>query len=176
MPRKKGIMILGIGGAGCNFLRSLEGFQYPNVELWALDSNLPSLKRSNAPYKLILPSNPSDQASLKPMRPAFDAAKLVFLIAGLGGKTGTTVAPILAQWAKTAGAKTVALLFFPFQHEGSNRKALAQTTISKIKDSVDTLKIIQNEKINGKEFSNLDLSSSFNFLDHRAMEEIRSRI
>ena len=74
-------------------------------------------------------------------------ADLVFLTAGLGGGTGTGVMPVLAEAAKQSGALTIAVVTKPFSFEGTQRERIAQEGLMKLKDKVDALIVVPNDRI-----------------------------
>jgi cell division protein FtsZ len=157
------IKVLGVGGGGGNAVNSMiDSNQIENVEFISINTDAQALLTSQAETKLQIGSNftrglgsgadpevgkaaaEESQEKIKDM--LFDS-DMVFITAGMGGGTGTGSAPIIAQVAKEAGALTVAVVTKPFLFEGVRRMQTAEEGIEVLKDCVDTLIVIPNQRL-----------------------------
>lgn len=157
------IKVLGIGGGGNNAVNFMvtEG-NIQGVEFIAVNTDMQALLASNADIKLQIGekltkglgsgSNPeigqaAAEESRERIKNLLKDTDMVFITAGEGGGTGTGAAPIIAQIAKDVGALTVAVVTKPFGFEGARRMIQAEEGIDLLKDEVDTLIVIPNQKI-----------------------------
>ncbi len=157
------IKVLGVGGGGnnaVNFMVTENDIQ--GVEFISVNTDMQALLASNADIKFQIGekltkglgsgSNPEiGQAAAEESREKISNllkdTDMVFITAGEGGGTGTGAAPIIAQIAKDVGALTVAVVTKPFAFEGARRMIQAEEGIDRLKDEVDTLIVIPNQKI-----------------------------
>jgi len=157
------IRVLGVGGGGGNAVNSMiESDQIEGVEFISVNTDAQALLTSKSETKLQIGSNftrglgagadpevgrtaaEESQEKIKDM--LFDS-DMVFITAGMGGGTGTGAAPIIAQIAKEAGALTVAVVTKPFLFEGVRRMQTAEEGVEILKDCVDTLIVIPNQRL-----------------------------
>ncbi|MEW6220082.1 MAG: cell division protein FtsZ [Thermodesulfobacteriota bacterium] len=158
------IKVIGIGGAGGNAVNTMVDGRLSGVEFIAANTDLQALEHSKADIKLQLgPSvtrglgagaNPrkgqeAAEESAEDIRRALDGADMVFVTAGLGGGTGTGGAPVVARIAKELGALTVAVVTKPFRFEGKNRMNQALAGWAALKEHVDTIITIPNDRLLG---------------------------
>lgn len=156
------IKVIGVGGAGGNAINTMIHSNLEGVDFIAANTDLQALKANKAEGKLQLGrdltkglgagANPEigKNAALETERELADAlmgADMVFVTAGMGGGTGTGAAPVVARVAKECGALTVGVVTKPFAFEGKRRARLAEEGISHLRDAVDTLITIPNEKL-----------------------------
>lgn len=157
------IKVLGVGGGGNNALNTMiNEAKIQGVEFIAVNTDLQALLANNAATKLQVGekltkglgsgADPSvgeaaAEESKEKIKDLLMDTDMVFIAAGMGGGTGTGGAPIIAQAAKEAGALTVAVVTKPFLFEGTRRMVQAEEGIEKLKDKVDTLIVIPNQKI-----------------------------
>jgi cell division protein FtsZ len=156
------IKIIGIGGAGCNALDTMINYGLQGVELIAANTDIQDLQRCLAPVKLQLGEKltrgmgaggdpqigrEAAKESIDLIRDALQGAHMVFIVAGLGGGTGTGGAPIVAQVAKALGALTVAIVTKPFRFEGKKRRLQAEEGWQELKKAVDTIITIPNDRL-----------------------------
>jgi cell division protein FtsZ len=156
------IKIIGIGGAGCNALDTMINYGLQGVELIAANTDIQDLQRCLAPVKLQLGEKltrgmgaggdpqigrEAAKESIDLIRDALQGAHMVFIVAGLGGGTGTGGAPIVAQVAKQLGALTVAIVTKPFRFEGKKRRLQAEEGWQELKKAVDTIITIPNDRL-----------------------------
>lgn len=157
------IKVLGIGGGGCNALNSMIDLQQiQGVEFVAINTDAQALSVNNAPVKIQIGeqlthglgsgANPevgrkAAEESSEKVKSLLEGADMVFLTAGLGGGTGTGASPIVAGISKSVGALTVGVVTKPFEFEGRRRMGVAEEGISNLKDKVDALITIPNQKL-----------------------------
>ncbi|HQM16089.1 MAG TPA: cell division protein FtsZ, partial [Candidatus Woesebacteria bacterium] len=157
------IRVLGVGGGGGNAVNSMiESNQIEGVEFISVNTDAQALLTSKAETKIQIGSNftrglgagadpevgrtAAEESQDKIKDLLFDS-DMVFITAGMGGGTGTGAAPVIAQIAKEAGALTVAVVTKPFMFEGVRRMQTAEEGIEILKDSVDTLIVIPNQRL-----------------------------
>lgn len=157
------IKVIGVGGGGGNAVnRMIESSGILGVDLWTVNTDAQALSRSLAPNKLKIgdqtsrglgaggkPSVGADAAeeSREIIMQMVSNADLVFVTAGMGGGTGSGAAPIVAECAKLSGALTVGVVTKPFAFEGRKRMQQAKQAIVEMKDKVDTLIVVSNDKL-----------------------------
>ncbi|MBI2840008.1 MAG: cell division protein FtsZ [Acidobacteria bacterium] len=156
------IKVIGIGGAGGNAVNRMIQARIVGVDFIAANTDWQALKANPAPTKLQLGekltkglgagANPEigKQAALEDtdkILEVLDGADMVFITTGLGGGTGTGAAPVVAQLAQEIGALTVAIVTKPFWFEGKKRMAAADQGLLELRDCVDTVIEIHNERL-----------------------------
>ncbi len=156
------IKVLGIGGGGCNTIQRMIQSDLKDVTFVAINTDKQVLDRSNADIKIQLGkeltrgngagSNPqigqeAAKESEKEIRALLQGTDMVFLTAGMGGGTGTGATPVIAQIAINMGILTVAVVTKPFSFEGPKKMKRAETGIEYLKECVDVLLLIPNEKV-----------------------------
>lgn len=157
------IKVVGVGGAGGNAISSMisEG-GISGVEFIAINTDAQALLNNKAAIKIQIGEtltkglgsggNPevghnAAEESKEQIKEELSGADMVFITAGEGGGTGTGASPIVAEIAKETGALTVAVVTKPFDFEGSRRKTAAEDGIQRLKDNVDTMIIVPNQRI-----------------------------
>ncbi|MGK2858060.1 MAG: cell division protein FtsZ [Thermoanaerobaculia bacterium] len=160
LPAK--IKVIGVGGGGGNAVNRMIQAGIKGVEFIVANTDLQAMKTSLAPVKLQLGSkltkglgagaNPDvgKNAALEDTEMILEAmqgADMIFITSGMGGGTGTGAAPIIASLAAELGALTVAVVTKPFNFEGKKRRSQADQGIRLLRDSVDTLITIPNERL-----------------------------
>ena len=158
------IKVLGVGGGGNNAINSMiSSGKIKGVEFIAVNTDMQALINSNADIKLQIGekgtkglgsgSNPeigsqAAEESREKIKEVLMGADMVFITAGEGGGTGTGAAPIIAEISrKDVGALTVAVVTKPFLFEGARRRVQAEEGIENLKDKVDTLIVIPNQRL-----------------------------
>ena len=156
------IKVAGIGGGGNNAVNRMVSAGVKGVEFLALNTDRQALKNSLAETKIQIGEKTtkglgagadpdvgeqSAEESIDEIREALEGADMVFITAGMGGGTGTGAAPVVAEIAKELGALTVGVVTRPFTFEGVKRKKQAEKGIAQLKDKVDTLVIIPNDRL-----------------------------
>ncbi|MBQ5996764.1 MAG: cell division protein FtsZ [Bacteroidales bacterium] len=174
------IKVVGVGGGGCNAVSYMYKQGIHNVDFIICNTDAQALRKSPVPVQIRLGKDMTDglgagnkpavgeaaaRESADDIRAALDAnTKMVFITAGMGGGTGTGAAPIIAKIAKEADILTVAIVTLPFQFEGSARYQQALRGIEALKDNVDALLVINNEKLR-EMCGNLTISQAFSRAD-----------
>ncbi len=158
------IKVLGVGGGGNNAINSMiSSGKIKGVEFIAVNTDMQALLSSNADVKLQIGekntkglgsgSNPevgatAAEESREKIKEVLMGADMVFITAGEGGGTGTGAAPIIAEIArKEINALTVAVVTKPFLFEGARRRVQAEEGVEKLKENVDTLIVIPNQRL-----------------------------
>ena len=156
------IKVVGVGGGGTNAVNSMVRDNIRGVEFIIANTDLQSLEKSECPEKVQLGgeltrglgagSNPdigrnAAEESENIIRDMLVGSDMVFVTAGMGGGTGTGAAPVIARIAKEVGALTVGVVTKPFQFEGRPRMRQAEEGILELKEAVDTLIVIPNQKL-----------------------------
>ena len=174
------IKVVGVGGGGCNAVSYMYRQGIHNVDFIICNTDAQALRKSPVPVQIRLGKDMTDglgagnkpavgeaaaRESADDIRAALDAnTKMVFITAGMGGGTGTGAAPVIAKIAKDADILTVAIVTLPFQFEGSARYQQALRGIEALKDNVDALLVINNEKLR-EMCGNLPISQAFSRAD-----------
>ncbi len=156
------IKVIGVGGGGSNAVNRMISSDFTNVEFIAINTDAQALYHSKAQYKIHIGkeatkglgagANPevgkiAAEESLEEIKASLKGADMVFITCGLGGGTGTGAAPVVAGIAKELGALTVGIVTRPFSFEGQNRAKKADNGFTALKESVDTLITIPNDRI-----------------------------
>jgi cell division protein FtsZ len=156
------IKVVGVGGGGGNAVNRMIDAGLKGVEFIAVNTDAQALLMSDADVKLDLGrqltrglgagSDPevgkqAAEEHREEIEEVLKGADMVFITAGKGGGTGTGGAPIIAEMAKAAGALTIGVVTRPFTFEGRRRSVQAETGIQTLKEKVDTLIIIPNDRL-----------------------------
>ena len=156
------IKVIGVGGAGNNAVNRMIDENVQGVEFIVVNTDLQALAGSNAEVKIQLGpkltrglgagANPeigrkAAEESEEQIAEALRGADMIFVTAGMGGGTGTGAAPIVARIAKEQGALTVGVITRPFTFEGPKRGRFAAEGVAQMKEHVDTLVIISNNRL-----------------------------
>jgi cell division protein FtsZ len=174
------ILVIGVGGGGGNALNRMIDSDLMNVEFIAVNTDSQALAANSAPHKIHVGkattkglgagSNPtigkkSAEESSEELRAAIEGADMVFVTAGMGGGTGSGGAPVIAEIAKELGALTVGVVTRPFHFEGARRKQQADQAIDAMKERVDTLIVIPNDRILSIIDKKTPLTDAFTIVD-----------
>jgi len=174
------IKVVGIGGAGGNAVNRMIQAKIEGVDFIAANTDLQALRSSLAPIKLQIGAKLTSglgcgavpergrQAALEDTEriiEVIDGADMVFITCGMGGGTGTGAAPVVASLATELGALTVGVVTKPFNFEGKKRAAHADQGIIELKEVVDTLITIPNERLLYAMGSEALLEDSFRYAD-----------
>lgn len=156
------IVVIGVGGAGSNAVNRMIDDNISSVEFYVANTDQQALSRSKAVNRIVLGEQSTGglgaggdpevgrraaEESIDKIREIVAGANLVFIAAGMGGGTGTGAAPVIAAAAKEAGALTVAIVTRPFTFEGKKRIANSVEGLNNLKDSVDAIIIVSNDKL-----------------------------
>lgn len=174
------MVVVGVGGGGNNAISRMSKEFSRGIDLIAVNTDIQDLEHCQAKHKINIGRNLTKGlgAGMNPdlgrqaaeenrldLTEALQGADLVFLTAGMGGGTGTGAAPIIADIAKELGALTVAIVTKPFAFEGSQRIKIAEEGILKLKDRVDSLIIIPNDRIFNIIGSDTSIMKAFSKID-----------
>jgi len=156
------IKVIGVGGGGSNAVNRMVQVGLDGVEFIVANTDLQALKASPAPVKIQIGTkltkglgagadpNVGRDAALEDtdkVIQALDGADMIFVTTGLGGGTGTGAAPVIASLAGELGALTIAVVTKPFKFEGKKRLVQAERGLEALRDSVDTIITIPNERL-----------------------------
>ena len=156
------IKVIGIGGGGSNAVSRMFKEKLPAVEYYAVNTDSQHLFRCDVAHRISIGQNltrglgaganpdlgrQAAEESRQDVEKAIEDADMVFLAVGMGGGTGTGAAPIVAQIAKESGALTVGVVSKPFSFEAAARRKNADEGIARLKDHVDTLIVIPNDRL-----------------------------
>lgn len=156
------IKVLGVGGGGCNAVNRMIKAGLKGIEFISINTDAQALYHSESPTKINIGkattrglgagSNPdvgrqAAEESADEIRDAIEGSDMIFITCGLGGGTGTGGAPVIANIAKEMGILTVAVVTRPFSFEGHRRKSQSDEGLENLRNKVDTLITIPNDKI-----------------------------
>ena len=156
------IKVIGVGNGGSNAVSHMQKGQVPASEFWVINTDARHVFRCDVPNRISIGSNLTRGlgAGLNPdlgrqaaeenrteIAQAVEGADLVFIVAGMGGGTGTGASPVVAQIAKESGALTVGVVSRPFQFEANTRRKNAEEGIARLKDHIDTLIVVPNDRL-----------------------------
>ncbi len=183
------IKVIGIGGAGGNALNGMINAKLSGVEFIAINTDAQDLEKSLSPNRLQigktltkgLGAGADPNIGLKAVEEdkelimdVVSGADMVFVTCGMGGGTGTGASPIVAEIAKDLGALTVGIVTMPFSFEGPIRQKNAKVGIEALRERVDTLIIIPNDRIFNIIEKNTPVVSAFKEVDSILFEATRS--
>ncbi|PIQ07501.1 MAG: cell division protein FtsZ [Ignavibacteriales bacterium CG18_big_fil_WC_8_21_14_2_50_31_20] len=156
------LKVLGVGGGGCNAIESMMNRGLSGVEYVAINTDAQVLKTSHADHKIQIGTNLTKglgagadpnvgkkalEEDREKIQKILEGSDMVFITAGMGGGTGTGAAPIIASIAKSVGALVIGIVTKPFKWEGKKRMLNAENGISEMRQYVDSLIVIPNERI-----------------------------
>lgn len=175
------IKVVGLGGGGSNSLNSMILLQQiQGVEFVAINTDAQALMSNQSPTKVQIGETltrglgsggdpevgkQAAEESTQKLQDVLQDADMVFLTAGMGGGTGTGAMPIAATIAKSVGALTVAVVTKPFAFEGTRRMVVAEEGIEQLKDKVDALIVIPNQRLLESVEKNMTLQEAFRLAD-----------
>jgi cell division protein FtsZ len=175
------IKVIGVGGGGSNAVNYMHSQGIDGVNFVICNTDSQALSLSKVPNKIQLGptltqglgagANPeigrqATEESLEEVRRILEVnTKMVFVTAGMGGGTGTGGAPIVAKMSRDMGILTVGIVTTPFSYEGKKRILQAEEGINKLKEYVDTLLVISNDKLR-HQFGNLTMRAAFSTADN----------
>jgi len=156
------IKVIGVGGSGSNTVSRIAKFDFVPVELISVNTDAQALHFSKANKKILIGKNithglgtgmdaeigkKSAEESRQDIAENLKGADMVFITCGLGGGTGSGAAPTIAEISRSLGILTVAVVTTPFSFEGEQRKKIADGALKDLKDNVDSLLVISNNKL-----------------------------
>ncbi len=174
------IKVVGVGGSGGNAISRMIDSKIKGVEFVAINTDAQALHHSKANEKVHIGKNLTKGlgAGMNPevgrqaaeenrdeIQEVLKGADMVFVACGLGGGTGSGAAPIVAETAKELGALTVAVVTKPFSFEGAQRRAIADEALENLRDRVDSLITIPNDRLLSVIDRKTTLISAFRIVD-----------
>ncbi|MGH7819897.1 MAG: cell division protein FtsZ [Candidatus Binatia bacterium] len=182
------IKVVGIGGGGGNAVNTMIAAGLPGVDFIVANTDAQALKANLSSIKVQLGekitkglgagANPqvgrkAAEEDLEQIREHIEGADMVFITAGMGGGTGTGGAPVIARLAKELGALTVGVVTKPFLFEGKKRMRQAEDGMRELKESVDTLIAIPNQRLLSIAGRNMPILETFKKADDVLLQAVR---
>ena len=182
------IKVIGAGGCGGNAVNHMINVGLRNVDFIAVNTDIQALQNNHAPLRVQIGDeitrgrgtggNPeigrkSALEDEERIREILSEAEMVFVTAGMGGGTGTGSAPVIARIARELGALTVGVVTKPFQFEGRRRMSQAEEGLRELKNAVDTLITIPNQRLLSVASKNTSLKESFQKADDVLLQAVR---
>ena len=183
------IKVVGVGGGGNNVVNRMVRSGAQGVDFIAVNTDKQALNASSANYKLQIGekltggkgagSNPeigrkAAEESRNQISKALEETDMVFVTAGMGGGTGTGAAPVVAEIARELGVLTVGVVTKPFGFEGRRRAQQAEAGIEELKDKVDSLVIIPNERLKYATDQKITFANAFEIADDVLRQAVQS--
>src|SRR6266702_2638684 len=174
------IRVVGVGGGGSNAVNRMIQASMSGIEFIALNTDAQALLMTQAPHWIRIGDkltrgpgaggNPSIGAkaaeeNIEDIHEALKGSDMVFITAGMGGGTGTGASPIIAQIARELGALTVGVVTKPFTFEGNKRRMAAEEGIANLRQHVDTLITVPNDRLLQVADKKMPLSEAFRLAD-----------
>ncbi len=183
------IKVVGVGGAGGNAINGMIEAGLQGVEFVVVNTDAQDLEKSQASMRIQIGKNltkglgagSNPEIGLRAIMEdkervieTINGADMVFVTCGLGGGTGTGAAPIVAEIARDLGALTVAIVTMPFTFEGPFRKRNAEKGLEALRERVDTIIVIQNDRLFSIIDRNTSVVAAFKAVDSILLEATRS--
>ena len=174
------IKVIGVGGGGGNAVNTMIASCLQGVDFINANTDAQALGVSSAPVKIQIGSQitkglgagsdpeigkQSALESRDEIRPYLEGADMIFITAGMGGGTGTGAAPVIAEIARECSILTIAVVTKPFQFEGKKRNMQAEEGIEQLREKVDTLIVVPNQRLLSLGGRNLSLLEAFKKAD-----------
>jgi cell division protein FtsZ len=174
------IRVIGLGGGGSNAVNRMIRAEMMGVEFIACNTDAQALLMSDAPHKIRIgdkitrglgaggDAGIGQRAAEEDQEKIYEALKdsdMVFITAGMGGGTGTGAAPVVAEIARDLGALTIGVVTKPFSFEGAKRKLVAEKGTEQLRDKVDTLITIPNDRLKDVVQKNTSIVDAFRVVD-----------
>ena len=183
------IKVIGVGGGGNNVVNRMVKTGTQGVEFIAVNTDKQALLTSSASVKIQIGEKltggkgagadpevgrKAAEESRKQISEVLEGTDMVFVTAGMGGGTGTGAAPIVADVAKEMGVLTVAVVTKPFHFERARRMRQAEAGIAELRDKVDSLVIIPNERLKLASDQKITLANAFEIADDVLLQAVKS--
>jgi len=181
------LKVIGVGGGGCNAVKRMYQEDLKGVQLIAVNTDIKALMMCNVPNKIQIGAKltrglgagadpkvgrQAAEESKDEILESLRGADMIFIAAGMGGGTGTGAAPAVAEIAKETGALTVAICTLPFGFEGSRRKGQANEGLAQLRDKVDTLITLSNDKLLATCSKKVTVDSAFKTADDVLLQAV----
>ncbi len=183
------VKVVGVGGGGSNAVSRMYRDRIPEVEYITINTDAQALVSNPVPIRLRVgdrtarglgvggdPSKGRDchEEDRDEIEEALEGADLVFIAAGMGGGTGTGGSPVVAEVAQKLGALTVGVVTRPFAFEGGRRRRQADEGLIKLREVVDTLIVIPNDRLLIMSDNNLSMDMAFRLADDVLRQGVQS--
>lgn len=174
------IRVIGVGGGGNNAVNRMIAANIRGVEFVTVNTDRQALRKSDAPVQMVIGekitkgfgagANPevgarAAEESIDEIKEMLSGADMVFVTAGMGGGTGTGAAPVVARLAHEMGILTIGIVTKPFSFEGKRRLEQAEQGIKELRQYVDSLVVIPNEKLKQVSDTRITLGNAFEIAD-----------
>ena len=181
------IRVVGVGGGGVNAVNRMIDAGLRGVEFIAANTDAQALGMSDADLRIDIGKNltrglgagsdpeigrQAAEEHIDEIREALNGSDMVFITAGKGGGTGTGAAPVVAEVAKSSGALTIGVVTRPFSFEGSRRSVQAEEGIQRLKEKVDTLIVIPNDRLIAIADEKTSMLNAFRMADEVLMQGV----
>lgn len=182
------IKVVGVGGSGSNAVSRMMKYRIPGVESIVINTDAQDLTKARANLKLRIGRkitqglgsgmNPevgkaAAEEQREEIKNVLKNSDMIFVACGLGGGTGSGAAPVVAEISKSSGALTVAVVTKPFSFEGAHRRKIAENSLKKLKEKVDTLIAIENDKLLTGLNPEMPIANAFWVCDEILREAVR---
>ncbi len=187
--RPVNIKVAGVGGGGGNAVDRMINCDIQGVDFVSINTDVQTLRRAKAPEKIQIGEkltrgrgaggNPeigqqAAEESREDITAALEGVQMVFITAGMGGGSGTGAAPVVAEIARDMGILTVGIVTKPFAFEGQKRMQQAELGVSQLKDRVDALIVIPNERLTQMPDTKITLINAFAAADDVLRQGVQS--
>jgi cell division protein FtsZ len=182
------IKVLGVGGAGCNAVNHLARESFAGVSFAVMNTDAPALAQSPVPIKLNLGAKSTRglgaggdpecgraaaEEDVAKIGALCEGADVVFVVAGLGGGTGTGAGPVVARVAKETGALVFSIVMLPFDCEGSRRARQAQLGLHELRSAADGVICLPNQRVFKLIDENTSLLEAFHVTNELVAQAVR---
>ncbi len=183
------IKVIGVGGGGNNAVNRMIECNIKGVDYLAVNTDQPVLDKSRADSKIAIGQKTTRgqgagadpevgmraaEESIEELAKALQGVEMVFITAGMGGGTGTGAAPVIAKLAKEMGILTVGIVTKPFGFEGKQRMRLAEGGIANLREYVDSLIVVPNERLKEVSETPITLRNAFEIADDVLVRGVQS--
>lgn len=183
------IKVVGIGGGGNNVIHRMMESGVTGIEMIAVNTDSEALQKTRAPYKLLIGKNlthgkgsgsdpaigrKSMEENRKEMTNLLKGADIVFILAGMGGGTGTGAAPVVAEIARMMGILTIGIVTKPFYFEGQRRMKQAETGLEELRGYIDSLIVVHNERLKLATDEKITFATGFRIADDAIKQLVQS--
>ena len=188
MKKSFTIKVLGVGGAGCNAVNHLSRESFHGVSFAVMNTDAPALAQSPVESKLNLGARitrglgaggdpergrAAAEEDVAKIRALCEGADVVFVVAGLGGGTGTGASPVVARVAKETGALVLSIVMLPFDCEGGRRSRQAQLGLHELKGAADGVICLPNQRVFKLIDENTSLLEAFHITNELVAQGVR---
>ena len=183
------IKVIGVGGGGNNAVNRMIESNVKGVSYIAVNTDQPVLDKSKANLKIAIGEKTTRgqgagadpevgmraaEESIQALTDALKGVEMVFITAGMGGGTGTGAAPVIAKLAKEMGILTIGIVTKPFSFEGRQRMALAEGGIANLREYVDSLIVVPNERLKQVSDTPITMRNAFEVADNVLLRGVQS--